>query len=239
MLDSGFKRFDDVVVFVGGAAAESKPHRCWEPYNVTCINVTWNAIDGNALAGLSTHKNDPEVTADGYLHLLDTSSVEPTFPAKFEELQVRPDEVLLPPRPNAQILVFGKEVVENFGTNFLTNMSKQESIALEYADMALEMRGCVKNVEEFAHRIQKMPRRGCASLKNKVNKYNNSFPRRACHYSYWGITKYVNWGLSGEFTGNALPMGNWRNHLRKEARRKLDCRNRGKTKPKPEPKPQT
>jgi len=191
LLNSGFKRFQDVIVFRGGAARDSQPEV--DDRGVTFVNVTIDAFDYNGLSGLYHHRDDPRVCAHAYLYTLDAVEVDSTFPAAFDRLEdMGLDEVRMAPRPANNILAFGHNVVERYGTTYDHNLTKKMAWQGELGDGP--------KVEDFAAHVTMQA--GRIDDGTTVDVYNTGHPRRKVYFPDLGISKYILWNQYGDINGD-------------------------------------
>lgn len=127
--------------FAGGILVESE---------VTYIETKFMNFDLTGLSMLYHYRNHPMVHALAYLYILDTSTVGMAFPWKFNELaSTGYHEMLNPPKPSSNICAFGHGLVEKYGKNFDTLLTKEDGLAFEFGE---EVKG-VRPLNAFAEEV--------------------------------------------------------------------------------------
>lgn len=126
----GFTKFEDIVVFRGGAKSDAAPANGQD--GITLVDLGINSFDLNAFHGLSKYNDHPRVCADTYFYIHDTTSVGPCFPKVFDELNAEPEEIITPGRAYfSNQCVFGRGVAKNFGDAFDLPVSKKDGLKIE------------------------------------------------------------------------------------------------------------
>lgn len=186
--DAHFQHFNETIVVMGGAPQAAAPAR--GDLGITFANVTTNGYDFNGLAALEQYADSPLVRATAYLYIHDTCTVSPSFPRKFAALDVGPGDLLQPPRPNANIRAFGRDVLQRTGTTFMRDFTKEEPLKWErHGKPHLDFEQFATHVVALHHRIDEH---------KEVDRYNTGHKRRTFYYDDLGVYKYVFWGKHGD-----------------------------------------
>eukprot|EP00434_Breviolum_minutum_P045310 symbB.v1.2.040594.t1/scaffold7360.1/size11698/2 len=105
-------------------------------------------------------------------------------------------ELRAPPKPSSNICVFGHGIVESFGRNFDTTLSKEEGLAFEFGD---QMNG-VHPLNDFAEKVTQMQPR--LEHGDPIDIYHTGHARRVFWYPDLEIFKYIFWDQTGDISGN-------------------------------------
>eukprot|EP00966_Prymnesium_polylepis_P167463 3871502-Prymnesium_polylepis.2 len=165
-----------------------EPLSQWLPHQrgaVTVIRCEDSNFDYHGLHQLHAHREDPLVRADSYLYLLDTTSAEPDFLQCYEALRVGHAELLISPSPSSNICAFGHGVLEAFGDNFQSPLTKAQAIAVEHEDASAS---AVKPVQYFAQSVRRTPQRQCRGSRDV---YSTGTPRWVFHLPTFGVCKHI------------------------------------------------
>lgn len=205
LMDSHFKRFSDVVVVVGQCENDEEPKsaKISEITNldsaeeITLIRVRLNNFDYTGYHALHLHAHHPLVKTDWYMYMLDTATVSDpkTFVNFIDSTMIGPDQILVPIHPHSNICAFGHKVIVNYGSNFGTELTKDEAIRLEF-NAPIEKD--VKSIVSFGSIILLPPRQ----LMGEDDVYGTGHPRVGFNYDHFGLTKWILWGRTGDLTGN-------------------------------------
>ena len=118
-----FERFEDVVVVVGGSDME----RIYVDDGLTYLETQFENFDLTGLSMIWHYRDHPSIRAQAYMYVLDTSTVGPGFPQKFQSFAgTTYAEYRGLPRPASNVCVFGRGILEAYAENFDTPLTKQE-----------------------------------------------------------------------------------------------------------------
>ena len=205
-----FQQFDRLVIVIGGCGADSEPQleplSKWLPHrrnNVVVIRCALENFDYHGLAMLHEHSAHPLIRANAYLYLLDTTSAEPDFVTCFEALRGSGSEawLLVSSPPASNICAFGLGVVQAYGTNFASPVSKAQAIAVEHGESS----GCaMRGLQQYAtHSLRHARPR---VFRGTRDVYGTGGPKRwVYHYPTFGVCKYVLMRLEGGSVGMDAP----------------------------------
>ena len=99
-----FSQWDDVVVLLGGASAESIGVERLHGVTVAVIRTRQSAYDYHGFHQLYVHREHPLVVAGVYLYLHDTCIARAGFTQRFNLLCAAPHEILTVPGHNSSIV---------------------------------------------------------------------------------------------------------------------------------------
>jgi len=188
-----FTNWTDVLVVIGGSDTE----KIYQAEDVTYIETKFMNFDLTALAMLYHYRNHQLVHAAAYLYMLDTCSVGEGFPWKFTAMASTGfKELRTPPKPSSNICAFGHGIVESFGRNFDTMLSKEEGLAFEFGD---QING-VHPLNDFAEKVTQMQPR--LEHGDPIDIYHTGHARRVFWYPDLEIFKYIFWDQTGDIAGN-------------------------------------
>ena len=202
LLAARFEHFDDVLLMLGGSATSQEPEMVQleelvpgldKQHGLVVTRTQANGFDYHGLALLYQHRHHPLVSADVYIYLHDTTTVDPdTFIERFESFRLPRREagpLLFStwPLPNSNIVAFGAAVVHRYGRNFEGNLSKAAAFPMEFG-YPFERPGAsaVLPLISFGYVIKVGPRipRGSSDV------YGTGVPRNRFYYPAFGIYKY-------------------------------------------------
>jgi len=192
--DAGFDQFRNVIIVVGGAEAD----RIYtDGDDLTFVETQFMNYDLTGLYALHRYKDHEALQAQAYLYVLDTSTVGPNFPTKFENMSnIEYNQYIGFPRPASNTCAFGRGVLEEFGNNFETQLTKKEGLSFEFGDHRRDM----KQVQDFAKNVTLLHER--QEHGDDVDLYETGYPRKCFYYEDLDLYKYILWGKSGDITGN-------------------------------------
>ena len=203
LINSGFKKFDDVIVVMGQCENDEGPRKIKiseisglsSNEQVTLIKMKLNNFDYTGYHALHLHSSHPLVISDWYMYVLDTVTFTSDFLFFLEKASLDSEELLITKKPHSNICAFGCGVVNNYGDNFGTEINKDEAIRLEFEE---EIQKNIKGICSFG-RISHV--RSRVLLGNK-DIYKTGFARRGFYYPDFGINKWIFWGSCGDITGS-------------------------------------
>eukprot|EP00931_Biecheleriopsis_adriatica_P097393 TRINITY_DN71175_c0_g1_i1.p1 TRINITY_DN71175_c0_g1~~TRINITY_DN71175_c0_g1_i1.p1 ORF type:complete len:311 (-),score=51.73 TRINITY_DN71175_c0_g1_i1:37-969(-) len=218
MEDAGWTDWDKVILVLGGSTED----RVWK--NVTqggrgniVIETKFQNFDLHGLSALWHHKDDPLIHASAYLYLPDTSTVGPEFTKKMvEQGSTGKFEVRRSERPSSNIAVFGDGVVERFGQNFDTSLSKADGALYEFG----QWDGTPKLIDAFADTVTMMTGREAGKYEDPrmyKDLYMTGVPRMGFYYPDLDVTKWILLDMVGDLTGNPHRYG----HIEKKSNGKI------------------
>ncbi|CAJ1441746.1 unnamed protein product [Effrenium voratum] len=199
MKSSGFQNWTDVIVVIGGA----EDNRIYQKGDLTYMETKLMNFDLTGLAMLNRHRDHPLIRAEAYMYMLDTSTVGAGFPFKFTAMaRTEHKEFRSSPRPASNVGVFGRGVVEAYGRNFDTALTKQDGLEFEYGH---NPHG-VHQLEEFAEKVTQMQPR--VEHGDAIDIYHTGYPRRVFWYPDLDVFKYILWEHTGDIEGNVHRLQN-------------------------------
>jgi len=210
LVDIGFDRIENDVVLVVSQSEVQKPpkkNNLREVFadapdlEVCVIGMEMNNFDYSGYHALHLYGDDPLVKDDSYLYVLDTSTFDESFKDKYSDISPGKSCVKTCWRPHSNICAFGSEVVKNYGDNFSTILTKKEAIELEWGETITKNGRVVKGILEFGEFVHAGER---LSLETQ-DIYETSYPRVRFHYPFFGISKWILWGINGDMTGEIRP----------------------------------
>lgn len=204
---------------------------------VCVIYARMNNFDWTAFHQLNRYLHHPLIRADKYLHMLDTCKVMPTFWTCFNRLFYScihyTDEnlILIPNKPHSNICIIGRGVVEKYGDNFESSITKAQTVMLECDEHPVLgyftpennnnknlnpkrnkyrrlMFGITAfgNVVRFPHGREAVMTKSSSKSKEilelEEDWYGTGYPRKIYLYPDLGIYKSILWHKNGDFTGN-------------------------------------
>lgn len=187
-----FKRFEDIVVFRGGAESDSNPYIGTD--GMTFVDLRVNSYDLNSMMGLAKYKNHSAICAEAYFYIHDTATVGPCFPQVFDEIEVAPTEVITPGAAYfSNQCVFGGSLVDNFGQDFDKNISKAEGFQIEAG-------GCANGACALHHYAEKQTLIPERQTLGNADLYSTGIPRVCSWYKDFDIYKCFLY--QGDMSGN-------------------------------------
>mmetsp|Transcript_62995 Transcript_62995/g.138024 ORF Transcript_62995/g.138024 Transcript_62995/m.138024 type:complete len:278 (+) Transcript_62995:118-951(+) len=193
MTAAQFRNWTEVLVIIGGSDRE----KVYQEKEVTYIETKFMNFDLTGLSMLYHYRNHTMVHALAYLYILDTSTVGMAFPWKFNELaSTGYHEMLNPPKPSSNICAFGHGLVEKYGKNFDTLLTKEDGLAFEFGE---EVKG-VRPLNAFAEEVTQMQPR--LEHGDAIDIYHTGHNRRVFWYPDLDIFKYIFWSKTGDIEGN-------------------------------------
>ena len=202
LIESGFKRFEDIIVVVGQCKNDEEPRKIkiseisnlnYE-HHVTLIKMKLNNFDYTGYHALHLHYFHPLVISDWYMYVLDTVTFTNHFLVFLSRARLNSEELLITKRPHSNICAFGRGVIENYGDNFGTELNKNEAIRLEFEE---EISKNVKGICSFG----KITHARSRVLFGDKDVYKTGFARKGFYYPEFGLSKWIFWGGCGDITG--------------------------------------
>jgi hypothetical protein len=164
---------------------------------ITLVNMSMNNTDWTGFHALNIYKNHPLILDDTYLYVPDTVQFMPKFNSIYRELNCRHNDIMINESANGSVCCFGRGVIDSYGDNFKTVLTKAQGIRIEYGG-SLEVDGkMVFGLRYFGNLINL----GIRELLEVKDVYETGYPRHAFYVKQFGIIKYVLWSLHGDFHG--------------------------------------
>lgn len=210
LLDTGFTRFEDVLVLLGGSASNTEPqllnlttllpHLGYER-QVTVIETTANAVDYHGLSLLYRHRGHPRVAAAHYLFIHDTVVFDrASFVRRFESFRLPRSPYVFTtwPLPNSNVVVIGANVINVYGHNFDGNVSKRDAFFNEFGYPLLRPeKPPVQPLIHFGLVVKVGPR----IVNGTADVYGTGAPRIRFWYPAFGLYKF---SLRSDAAGDIL-----------------------------------
>ena len=214
-----FDHFEDVLLMLGGSAEDESPRKVLlneavpglddaNSHELVVARTRANGFDYHGLSLLFEHRHNRLVTADVYLYLHDTTTVDPnTFLERFESFRLPRREAgpllfTTWPLPNSNIVAFGAAVVYRYAHNFDGNLSKAAAFPMEFG-YPYERPGAaaVLPLISFGFVVKVGPRipQGSSDI------YGTGSPRMRFFYPAFGVYKHsMRSDAAGDITAGKL-----------------------------------
>jgi len=201
MLESGFSRFSDVIVILGGSQNDSAPYVPQDEFGkrgAIYLDVKLDSFDYHGFSAMYHHMEHPWTKADRYMFIHDTVIVNKSFPQAFDAIsKVGKDEVYHPPAPFSNICVIGSGVVAKWKTNFDYAVNKAQSVSLEFGQgVWTPDEHKVEPLLNFAGKDTAGKERIDTMM--DIDLYGTGYPRRAMYYPEFSLTKYFLFNRYGD-----------------------------------------
>lgn len=204
--------------------SESKEDK--EPYidnnGHIIIESKLNNFDYNAYHMLFLYKDHPLINDNFYLYLHDTVTFNTSFNDTYQKIQelllnVPLNTIFIPESFHSNICLFGKEIIDEYKTNFSLPLNKEEAIYLELHSSYTKNNTTIYNISNYGSKYIISDRIEIdypMSSPKGIDIYNNGSPRKGFYYSFFSIYKWVLWGKNGDFTEQRVKENNcwWATH---------------------------
>lgn len=200
LIDIGFTSFLDVVIVRGQCEKNEAPTvvkisditNLNSDSSVVLVNMELNNFDYTGYHALHLYQNDPLISADWYMYVLDTSSFEKYFMYFISNANLLHKEIVVSPCPHSNICAFGNEVIKNYKDNFSVQVNKEEAVRLEFN---LDVYN--KNIKSILHFGQVIYTDNRKFI-DVEDIYGTGRKRHKFYYPYFGINKWILWGDTGD-----------------------------------------
>lgn len=196
---NNFGRMNDIILVISESTDDVPVSKKIDMLNcsITIVKTKDNMFDWSGFNILHEYKEHPLIASDSYFYLLDSSTVGPNFQKRFEyyeKLLSNSRFIMAPQRPNSNICVFGKQIIDEYQNNFNgMKISKKDAIALELHNIFIKDR-LVKNIFEYGKFYETKNR----EFMGYNDIYKTNVPRAVFYYPDFDVYKYIRWGGFGE-----------------------------------------
>lgn len=213
---TSFTRYNDIVVVYSGSDKNTEPYL--SDKNYTIVESTKNNFDYNAYNILYEYQDHKLISSDFYLYLHDTI----TFHTKFDKFycdllklvnNIPLDNIFISNSFHSNICLFGKDIINQYKTNFELPLSKEEAIYLELHNSYSKNNKTIYNISTYGKKnvISNRYEISYPELSpDGIDIYNTGYPRKGFFYPLFGIYKWILWSKNGDFTEEkVLPNNLW------------------------------
>lgn len=213
LTESDFDAFGDVIVVRGGAAQDRVGARricdilpltqCKQI--VFVIDTTGENYDYHGFDAVYRFRHHDDVQSPWYFYVLDTVTVEPDFGTLFRHMSAKCENVpgdrptiVSCALPNSNICIFNAALVLRYKGIFSTDkLTKKEAMMVECGHRVRAIKPLVAYAKV---KLPLAPR----TFVEQCDPYDTGFDRDKWHYPDLHLHKYILWGMTGEFCGDAF-----------------------------------
>ena len=199
--DINFNHFDNTIVVIGGCKNYEGP-KYETIYGVKCvvIRTSINNFDYNAFIEVSKICTHPLLKAHNYFFLQDTCTVNKQFNAYFENMDIKPNEIIAYKLPSSNVCCFDYLVMQKLKDNNLHFCTrKNHTVILEYKSGHLDQDDGSSPYVEALWKYGNLKIIGERTQGAPIDIYNLGIKRTPFYYLKFGVIKYILLHRYGDF----------------------------------------